>query len=47
MSFAVEAVLARGVDARQFPWLAAYKARMAARPAYQCAVAKGGPVLMA
>jgi len=47
MSFAVEAVLARGADARQFPRLAAYKARMVARPAYQRAVAKGGPVLMA
>ena len=47
MSFAVEAVLARGADARQFPRLAAYKARMLARPAYQRAVAKGGPVLMA
>ena len=47
MSFAVEAVLARGADARQFPRLAAYKSRMLARPAYQRAVAKGGPVLMA
>ena len=47
MSFAVEAALARGADASQFPRLAAYKARMAARPAYQRAVAKGGPVVMA
>jgi glutathione S-transferase len=47
MSFPVEAVLARGADARQFPRLAAYQARMVGRPAYQRALAKGGPVLMA
>ena len=46
MSFAVEAALARGADARQFPRLAAFKARMVARPAYQHALAKGGPVVM-
>ncbi len=46
MSFAVEAALARGADASRFPKLTAYKARMQARPAYQRAVAKGGPVVM-
>lgn len=46
MSFAVEAALARGADAKQFPRLSAYKARMVARPAYQRAMAKGGPVVM-
>lgn len=47
MSFAVEAALARGANAAQFPRLSAYKARMVARPAYQRALAKGGPVMMA
>ena len=46
MSFAVAAVLARGADAARFPKLSAFKARMEARPAYQRAVAKGGPVVM-
>ena len=46
MSFAVEAALARGVEVARFPHLAAYRARMQARPAYQRAVAKGGPVVM-
>jgi glutathione S-transferase len=46
MSFAVEAALARGADPKQFPKLAAFKARMVARPAYQRALAKGGPVVM-
>lgn len=46
MSFAVEAALARGADASQFPKLAAYQARMVARPAYQRALTKGGPVVM-
>ena len=46
MSFAVEAALARGADAKKFPRLVAYKARMVARPAYQRALAKGGPVVM-
>ena len=46
MSFAVEAALARGVEVARFPRLAAYRARMQARPAYQRAVAKGGPVVM-
>lgn len=46
MSFAVEAALARSANAGNFPKLAAYKARMVARPAYQRALAKGGPVVM-
>lgn len=46
MSFAMEAALACGADTTQFPRLAAYEARMAARPAYQRAVVKGGPVVM-
>ena len=46
MSFAVEAALARGGEVARFPKLAAYRARMQARPAYQRAVAKGGPVVM-
>ena len=46
MSFAVEAALARGAEPERFPRLAAYWARMQARPAYQRALAKGGPVLM-
>ena len=48
MSFAIEALLARSAEAAaRFPRLAAFKARMLARPAYQRAVAKGGPVVMA
>ena len=47
MSFAVEAALTRGATAADFPHLVAYQARMAARPAYQRGVAKGGPVVMA
>lgn len=47
MSFAVEALLARSKQAaQQCPHLVAYKARMVARPAYQRALAKGGPVVM-
>ncbi len=46
MSFAVVAVLARGTNAAHFPNLVAFKNRMEARPAYQRAVAKGGPVVM-
>ncbi len=47
MSFAVEAALARGAVASRYPRLVAYRERMQARPAYQRAVAKGGPVVMA
>ncbi len=46
MSFAVEAALARGGEVARFAHLAAYRTRMQARPAYQRAVAKGGPVVM-
>ena len=46
MSFAVSALLARSNAARQCPKLAAWLARIEARPAYQRALAKGGPVLM-
>jgi glutathione S-transferase len=47
MSFPVEAALARGTEGGSFPQLQAYRERMVARPAYQRALAKGGPVLMA
>lgn len=46
MSFAVEAALARGGNAGAFPHLSAYCQRMQARPAYQRALEKGGPVIM-
>jgi glutathione S-transferase len=46
MSFAVEALLARGDDAARYPHVKAYRDRMVARPAYQRAIAKGGPVVM-
>ncbi|MBF7729809.1 glutathione S-transferase family protein [Pseudomonas sp. N040] len=47
MSFAVEALLARGEDATRYPHLQAYKQRMLQRPAYQRAIQVGGPVLRA
>lgn len=46
MSFAVEAALSRATGADQYPTLAAYRSRMVQRPAYQRAIAKGGPVVM-
>lgn len=46
MSFAVEAALARGGDVSSWRHLQAYRERMQARPAYQQALRKGGPVLM-
>lgn len=46
MSFAVSALLARSNAARQCPKLAAWLARIEARPAYRRALARGGPVLM-
>ena len=46
MSFPVEAALARGGDPQRYPKLRAYKEKMAARPAYQRALEKGGPVVM-
>ncbi len=45
MSFAVEALLSRGTEAARYPHICAYNARMQARPAYQRALAKGGPVI--
>jgi glutathione S-transferase len=44
MSFAVEAGLARSGE--DYPRLRAYRDRMHARPAYQRALAKGGPVII-
>jgi glutathione S-transferase len=46
MSFAVEAVLSRSGSAARYPKLAAYRDRINARPAYQRAIEKGGPVLL-
>lgn len=47
MSFAVEAALSRGAtSAAQHPHLHAYVQRLHARPAFQRALAQGGPVLM-
>jgi glutathione S-transferase len=46
MSFAVEAALSRTGGSSSTPHLVAYRDRMVARPAYQRAIAKGGPVVM-
>lgn len=46
MSFAVEAALARAGHEGAWPHLQAYRQRMQARPAYQRALDKGGPVVM-
>jgi glutathione S-transferase len=46
MSFAVEAALSRAKPGKPRPHLQAYQQRMQARPAYQRAIAKGGPVVM-
>ena len=46
MSFAVSALMARGDQAARCPAIAAYARKMEARPAYQRALAKGGPVIM-
>ena len=46
MSFAVEAVLSRGHGSDKYTHLMAYKQRLNERPAYQRAIAKGGPVVM-
>jgi glutathione S-transferase len=46
MSFAVSALLARSDAAAKHPNLVAYAKRMESRPAYQRALAKGGPVVM-
>ena len=47
MSFAVEAALSRSKAVTAYPQLQAYGARLRARPAYQRAIQKGGPVVMA
>ena len=47
MSFAVEALLSRGRDLAAMPQLVEYRDRINARPAYQRALDKGGPVLIA
>lgn len=47
MSFPVEALLSRGARARDYPHLSAYRDRMNARPAFQRALAKGGPIIAA
>jgi glutathione S-transferase len=46
MSFAVEALLARGEDALRYKHVEARRDRMVARPADQWATSTGGPVLM-
>jgi glutathione S-transferase len=46
MSFAVEAALLRGNAVGACPHVVAYKDRINVRPAYQRAIAQGGPVLM-
>ena len=46
MSFPISAALARGDGAKNFKHIAAYAKRFEARPAYQRALAKGGPVVM-
>ncbi len=46
MSFPGEPALSRGAAQSRYPRLAAYKAKMEARPAYQRAVEKGGPVVI-
>ncbi len=47
MSFAVEAALSRSGNEAAWPHLLALRERMRARPAYQRALQKGGPVVMA
>jgi glutathione S-transferase len=46
MSFAVEAVLSRTQGTKKHPHLVAYRQRLNERPAYQRAIAKGGPVVL-
>jgi len=46
MSFPVEAAFARARRAADLPCLRAYRERMHTRPAYQRAIARGGPVML-
>ena len=46
MSFAIEALLARAKKGNSCEHVEAFKTRINARPAYQVAIQKGGPVLM-
>jgi glutathione S-transferase len=45
MSYPVEALLTRAIDAKSHPRIAEYRERMRTRPAYQRAEAKGGPAI--
>jgi glutathione S-transferase len=45
MSFAVEAALTRGTDTTPYPHVRAWRERVNARPAYQRALQRGGPVI--
>ncbi|MBX9872504.1 MAG: glutathione S-transferase, partial [Burkholderiaceae bacterium] len=45
MSFAVEAALSRGTDTTPYPHVRALRERVNARPAYQRALQRGGPVI--
>ena len=46
MSFAVEAALTRGATPGAYPQVRAWLERARARPAYQRAIEKGGPVVV-
>lgn len=46
MSYAVESVLSRGTQSDLYPRLLAYRERINARPAYQRAIQRGGPVVL-
>lgn len=46
MSFAVEAALSRASGKGSYPHLQAWRDKVAARPAWQRALGKGGPVIM-
>ena len=47
MSFAVEAALSRAASGSAYPALRAWLDKVQQRPAYQRAISKGGPVIMA
>jgi glutathione S-transferase len=46
MSFPIVAALARSEEAKRLTHMTAYAEKIEARPAYQRALAKGGPVVM-